>query len=138
MSTEPVLRVTVCSFGFGRSGAPPLCADGGGFVFDCRGIENPGLLQQFASKTGLDSDVKDFLDQHTAMPRFLHAIFELLTVAIVEHRQRGHTRVQVAFGCTGGQHRSVYAAEETKAWLALFGGDRLSIDIIHTERDGWP
>jgi UPF0042 nucleotide-binding protein len=102
----PSLSITVISFGYHKSGLAPRGEDGGGFVFDCRGIENPGTRPDMATKTGLDPDVQRFLECETTMTKYLNAVWQLLTTALQQHRRRGHTRMHIAFGCTGGQHRT--------------------------------
>ena len=85
--------------------------NGGGFVFDCRAILNPGRLEAFKSKTGRDKEVKDFLEQQTKMPEYLNSVFDLVDISVEDYIQRGFKSLMVNFGCTGGQHRSVYAAD---------------------------
>jgi UPF0042 nucleotide-binding protein len=85
--------------------------NGGGFVFDCRFITNPGKFDEYKSKTGKDFDVKFFLETQTEMPDFLKSVYSIVDKAIDKYSQRDFTNLIVSFGCTGGLHRSVYAAE---------------------------
>jgi RNase adaptor protein for sRNA GlmZ degradation len=84
---------------------------GGGFVFDCRALPNPGREERFAAQTGQDRDVASFLDTQPEVDRFLKSVFSLVDAAVENYRSRNFTDLLVAFGCTGGQHRSVYCAE---------------------------
>ena len=107
-----MLKVRVFSFSYLHGGIPSDdSGNGGGFVFDCRFIENPGKFVEYKSKTGKDFDVKFFLETQSTMPGFLKNVFSIVDEAIEKYSQRGFTNLMVSFGCTGGQHRSVYAAE---------------------------
>ncbi|MDZ4794593.1 MAG: RNase adapter RapZ [Bacteroidota bacterium] len=106
------LIVKVCSFSYRKGGIPPdETENGGGFVFDCRGILNPGRVESMKTQTGRDKEVKDFLEQQTKMPAFLNSVFDIVDTTVEEYIKRGFERLMVSFGCTGGQHRSVYAAD---------------------------
>jgi aminoglycoside/choline kinase family phosphotransferase len=108
---ETPLVVRISSFSY-KNGIPPdATPNGGGFVFDCRGILNPGRQQAFKTRTGRDKDVKDFLEQQTKMPDFLNSVFTLTDIAVEDYIKRGFSNLMISFGCTGGQHRSVYAAD---------------------------
>ena len=85
--------------------------NGGGFVFDCRFITNPGKFDEYKTKSGKDFDVKFFLETQTEMPDFLKSVFSIVDNAIEKYSKMDFTNLIVSFGCTGGQHRSVYAAD---------------------------
>ncbi len=105
------LVVHINSFSY-RKGIPiDATGNGGGFVFDCRGILNPGRLDNFKTKTGRDKEVKDFLEQHTKMLEFLNSVYDIVDISVEDYIKRGFDSLMVNFGCTGGQHRSVYAAD---------------------------
>ncbi|MFN9112098.1 MAG: phosphotransferase, partial [Bacteroidota bacterium] len=106
---ETKLVVHVNSFSYKTTGIPSDPSDnGGGFVFDCRGILNPGRIQEYKQQTGRDKGVKDYLEQQTKMPHFLNNVYNIVDIAVEDYMKRGFESLQVSFGCTGGQHRSVY------------------------------
>lgn len=105
------LVVKVCSFSFRKQIPQDNSGNGGGFVFDCRGILNPGRVDSMKTQTGRDKEVKDFLEQQTKMPEFLNSVFDIVDVTVEEYIKRGFESLMISFGCTGGQHRSVYAAD---------------------------
>jgi aminoglycoside/choline kinase family phosphotransferase len=108
---DTALEVEINSFSY-RTGIPPdETTNGGGFVFDCRGILNPGRFDEYKKLTGRDKAVKDFLEQRTKMPDYLNSIFDIIDISVTDYIQRGFHHLVVNFGCTGGQHRSVYAAD---------------------------
>lgn len=111
-TTDTPLVVKVCSFSFKNGGIPADESDnGGGFVFDCRGILNPGRVESMKTQTGRDKEVKDFLEQQTKMLEFLNSVFDVVDTTVEDYIKRGFDSLMVSFGCTGGQHRSVYAAD---------------------------
>lgn len=131
-SLHPVLLVTVMSFSY-KNGIPnDPSGHGGGFVFDCRALPNPGRFEQFRELTGKDPDVIRFLQKEPEVDRFLSTIFQLVDQSVAKYTQRNFTRLMVAFGCTGGQHRSVYCAEQ----LAEHVRNQFEIEVrvIHRER----
>jgi len=108
---ESDFSVALASFSY-RAGMPPVGGEhGGGFVFDCRCIPNPGREDQYKDMTGLDHPVKAYLDAKTETDQFFKHITALVDQAIDSYRKRGFTSLAVSFGCTGGQHRSVYFTE---------------------------
>ncbi|WP_346237787.1 RapZ C-terminal domain-containing protein [Niabella insulamsoli] len=110
-TSETPLVVKVCSFSF-KEGLPVEDAEnGGGFVFDCRGILNPGRVESMKCQTGRDKEVIQYLEQQTKMPVFLHSVFDVVDISVEDYIKRGFDSLYVSFGCTGGQHRSVYAAD---------------------------
>lgn len=105
------LVVKICSFSFRKQPPQDNSGNGGGFIFDCRGILNPGRVESMKTQTGRDKEVKDFLEQQTKMPEFLNSVFDIVDITVEEYINRGFESLLVSFGCTGGQHRSVYAAD---------------------------
>ncbi len=105
------LVIKICSFSYRKQLPDDDSGNGGGFVFDCRGILNPGRVDSMKTQTGRDKEVKDFLEQQTKMPEFLNSIFDIVDISVEEYINRGFESLMISFGCTGGQHRSVYAAD---------------------------
>jgi RNase adaptor protein for sRNA GlmZ degradation len=103
--------VTINSFSYKRGIPADNTENGGGFVFDCRGILNPGRIETYKKLTGRDKPVKDYLEQQTKMPDFLNSVFDIVDIAVTDYIKRDFSSLMVSFGCTGGQHRSVYAAD---------------------------
>jgi aminoglycoside/choline kinase family phosphotransferase len=106
------LVVNIKSFSFLKSGYPQNVSDnGGGFVFDCRGILNPGRVEEHKKETGRDKPVQDYLVDKTRMEEFLAGVFSTVDISVEDYIKRNFEVLEVNFGCTGGQHRSVYAAD---------------------------
>lgn len=105
------LVIKVNSFSY-RKGIPvDDSGNGGGFVFDCRGLLNPGRIDEFKMMHGRDKKVMDYIEQQTKMTEFLNSVFDIVDISAAEYIKRGFKSLMVSFGCTGGQHRSVYAAD---------------------------
>ncbi len=105
------LNIEIHSFSYKKGGIPKDNTDnGGGFVFDCRGILNHGRIEEYKSQTGNDTGVQKFLETKTEMPNFLKSIQSLISISIENYLSRNFEHLQINFGCTGGQHRSVYSA----------------------------
>ncbi|MBS1509789.1 MAG: phosphotransferase [Bacteroidetes bacterium] len=135
-TADTPLIVAINSFSFLQQGYPKdETSNGGGFVFDMRGILNPGRFEQYKYLSGLDKPVKDFLEQQTKMPDFLNAVYSMVDISVEDYIKRGFEHLCVNFGCTGGQHRSVYAAEALARHLR--NKFKVKIDLQHTNRGGW-
>lgn len=109
----------------------------GGYVFDCRGILNPGRQAAYKALTGRDKEVKDFLEQQTRMPEFLNSIFDIVDITVEDYINRGFEHLMINFGCTGGQHRSVYAADETARHLRNKYKVKVEVSHIEQESKNW-
>jgi aminoglycoside/choline kinase family phosphotransferase len=132
-SAETPLVVHINSFSYKKVIPSDTLGNGGGFVFDCRGILNPGRIEAFKSKTGRDKEVKDYLEQETKMPEYLNSVFDLVDISVEDYIKRGFKSLMVSFGCTGGQHRSVYAADALARHLKNKFG--VTTEIHHVEQD---
>lgn len=126
------LEVLVTSFSF-RKGIPEdPSGNGGGYVFDCRALPNPGKIEFYRSFTGMDREVVDFFADKPQVPDFLSSAYRLADAHVERFLERGFTHMMVSFGCTGGQHRSVYCAEKMAAHLKEKYGVR--IKLLHREQ----
>jgi len=134
--TTPLL-VKVSSFSY-RNGIPAGDADnGGGFVFDCRGLLNPGRFEEYKKLTGRDKPVKDFLEQQTKMPDFLNSVFDIVDITVADYIRRDFESLTINFGCTGGQHRSVYAADALARHLRNKFGVKLELKHMVQDAKDW-
>jgi len=130
--SEPSLVISIYSFGFHVSGIPrDPTGHGGGFVFDCRGLPNPGREQQFQKLTGIDPQIQSYLRQYPEVDRFLKNSFELIRDSALNYQERGFNHLMVSFGCTGGQHRSVYCAHIMADYLRKEG---FNVRVIHVDK----
>ncbi|HMO63556.1 MAG TPA: RNase adapter RapZ [Ferruginibacter sp.] len=135
-STDTPLVVTINSFSFLQNGYPKDETDnGGGYVFDMRGILNPGRFDPYKHLSGQDKPVKDFLEQKTKMPDFLNGVYSLVDVSVEEYIKRGFKHLDINFGCTGGQHRSVYAAEALARHLR--NKFKVKVELKHLNKENW-
>lgn len=127
-----MLSVTIYSFSFKRGIPVDESGNGGGYVFDCRSTHNPGKYDEYKTLTGLDQPVIDFLEHDGEILTFLQSVYDLVDHHVERFIKRDFTNLQVAFGCTGGQHRSVYCAEH----LAHHLHDKypIRIHLIHREQ----
>jgi aminoglycoside/choline kinase family phosphotransferase len=132
-TADTPLVVHVNSFSYKKEQPSDESGNGGGFIFDCRGILNPGRIPEFKTQTGRDKPVKDFLEQQTRMPEFLNSIYNIVDISVEDYIRRGFDSLQVSFGCTGGQHRSVYAADALARHLR--NKFHVKIDLHHIEQE---
>jgi len=129
-----MLKVKIYSFSYKKSGIPAdETSNGGGFVFDCRFIYNPGREIKFIPMTGKDKEVIDFMDKDEKMQKFIGNVFSIVDAAVEDYMSRDFSNLMVSFGCTGGQHRSVYAAEKLREHVQKKFGKNIQVVIIHSE-----
>ncbi|MDR1699298.1 MAG: phosphotransferase [Prevotellaceae bacterium] len=127
------LWVTVYSFSYKKGIPPDTSGNGGGFVFDCRAIDNPGRYEEYKHLTGLDKPVRDYLEKDGEILHFLASVKALTDASISCYIEREFTHLMISFGCTGGQHRSVYCAQ----YLAEHIAKKFSVKVklIHREQE---
>ena len=132
----PGLTVHVKSFSYKHGLPRDRTGHGGGYVFDCRILPNPGRIAAYAPLTGRDEKVVDFLEKDREVRRFLSQTRSLVDQAVKHHLGREFTDLTVAFGCTGGRHRSVFCAERLAAHLQ--SRKDLRVDLHHRELEPTP
>ncbi len=125
------LLVSVGSFSYKRGLPKDPTGNGGGFIFDCRAMHNPGRYEEYKSLTGRDAPVIEFLEQRGEVGSFLQSCQALVDKSIEVYLRRGFTNLSVYFGCTGGQHRSVYCAEH----LAQYVNKKYDVDVRLEHRE---
>lgn len=118
MDKERKLQVTVCSFAYKKGIPNDLSGNGGGYIFDCRGLENPGKYDHYKHFTGEDPQVVRFLEEDGGVEIFLDHAYALMDKHIQRYIERKFTHLMCCFGCTGGQHRSVYCARHMAEYIS--------------------
>ncbi|MEX6686101.1 RNase adapter RapZ [Danxiaibacter flavus] len=129
------LVVKINSFSYKKGIPQDTTNNGGGFVFDCRGILNPGRFDQYKTLSGKDKQVIDFLEQQTKMGDFLNSVFDIVDISVEDYLRRDFDSLMINFGCTGGQHRSVYAAEQTARHLK--NKFKVKVELHHSNEVNW-
>ncbi len=132
-----LLTVSVNSFAYSSGPPPDTSGNGGGFIFDCRFIHNPGRYEPYKKLTGRDEPVINFLKHHSQMDDFMNDVFHIVDAAVEDYIERSFTNLMANFGCTGGQHRSVYAADILAKHLKEKYGVRVELSHQEQERKGW-
>lgn len=125
------LKVRVFSFSYKKGIPADTSGNGGGYVFDCRATHNPGRYEPYKKLTGLDQPVIDFLENDGEIITFLDNIYKLADAHVERYMERGFTSLMFSFGCTGGQHRSVYSAQH----LAEHINEKFGIEVSITHRE---
>ena len=133
VSVRKPLVVKVYSFSYKKGIPMDDSGNGGGFVFDCRAVNNPGKYERYTHSTGLDESVIQFLEDDGEILHFLEHAFEMVDASVKRYKDRGFTNLMISFGCTGGQHRSVYSAQKTAEHInEKFG---VEVQLIHREQN---
>ena len=128
---ENPIAVRIFSFSFHRGGLQDETGNGGGFIFDARALPNPGREERFKALSGKDHPVADYLSRQESVQQFLSSALSLVDASVTNYQSRGFQNLMVSFGCTGGQHRSVYLAEE----LAKRLRGRRGVEVIVRHRE---
>lgn len=131
-----MLTVSISSFSF-IYGPKPVdeSKNGGGFVFDCRALPNPGKFEMYKPFSGKDKIVRQFLDEDKEVQLFMELVYQLIAQSVKKYVERDFTNLMVSFGCTGGQHRSVYAAEKLANYLK--SNFDINLKINHLREGVW-
>ena len=131
--SQKKLEVEINSFSFKRGLPKEENGNGGGFIFDCRGLHNPGRYEPYKQLHGKDKPEIEFLETQSKAKEFLEHVWQTVDIAIENYLERDFEHLQINFGCTGGQHRSVYCAEQTA--LHLKNKYNAKVKIKHIERE---
>ncbi len=130
------LIVRIFSFSFHHELPKDETGNGGGFIFDGRSLPNPGREARFKSLTGRDVPVMDYLHQQESVHQYLAGVFSLIDASVENYQERGFKNLMVSFGCTGGQHRSVYLAEQLAKHLRGRAGIEVIVRHLELEKLG--
>ncbi len=131
-SHDTALVVRVFSFSYKKGLPADESGNGGGYVFDCRSTHNPGRYEPYKQLTGLDQPVIDFLEEDGEIVTFLEHVYALADTHVARYIERGFTSLMFSFGCTGGQHRSVYSAQHLAEYLHQKFG--VEVRLVHREQ----
>jgi aminoglycoside/choline kinase family phosphotransferase len=125
------LVVRINSFGFHKTGIPKdSSGNNGGFVFDCRFLPNPGREEKYKTLTGKDAEIVAYFSKYKIVNDFLNHVFKIVDFTIDNYQSRSFSDLMISFGCTGGQHRSVFCAERLAEYLKKKG---IQIKVTHNE-----
>ncbi len=132
------LTINVRSFSYKKGIPEDTSGNGGGYVFDCRGVLNPGRIEAYKTQTGRDEAVKLYLETETKIHEFLGGVFQVIDISIEDYLNRGFLNLDINFGCTGGQHRSVYSADATAKHIEeKFPDAKVVVHHVMQEEKNW-
>ena len=135
-SSAESLKVRIFSFSFHREMPTDDTGNGGGFVFDARSLPNPGREERFRQLTGKDAAVIDYLNQQESVHQYLASVLSLVDASVSGYQRRGFKNLMISFGCTGGQHRSVFLAEQLAKHLRGSNGVEVAVRHVELEKMG--
>lgn len=127
------LEVKVVSFAYKKGIPNDPSGNGGGFIFDCRAINNPGKYERYNHFTGMEEPVIQFLEEEGEITDFLQHVYTIVDSSVQRYMDRGFTNLMICFGCTGGQHRSVYSAQHLAEHIHKKFG--IKVDLVHREQN---
>jgi len=133
--SDQELKILVRSFSYKKRMLSDDSGHGFGFVFDMRAIDNPGRIEHMKVMSGMDKEVRDYLENETRIMEFLQHVKGLIDITVENFLERNFTNLTINFGCTGGQHRSVFAAE----WMTVYLKEKYGVEVVleHLERGTW-
>jgi RNase adaptor protein for sRNA GlmZ degradation len=127
-----MLTVEITSFSFKKGYPEDTSGNGGGFVFDCRALPNPGRYKEYATVNGTQQPVIEFFANYpNECEEFLNSVYSLASQSVKKYMERDFTHLMINFGCTGGQHRSVYFAEQ----LAKYVKETFPVQVVVVHRE---
>lgn len=132
-----MLNLHIKSFSYKVAIPNDRSGHGGGFVFDCRWINNPGRHEAYKSKTGRDPDVISFFKEHSNIDQFINNVHSVVDPAVERYLQRGFSDLSIFFGCTGGQHRSVYCADAIANYFKTQSDVEVHLEHVEQEKKQW-
>ena len=133
VNLDKPLVVTIYSFSYKKGVPNDDSGNGGGFVFDCRAVNNPGKYERFQSLNGLDAPVIQFLEEDGEILKLLDNAYSMVDTSVKRYMDRKFTNLMVSFGCTGGQHRSVYSAQKMAEHISRKFG--IEVNLVHREQN---
>ena len=132
-----MLHLRICSFSYKVAVPEDESGHGGGFVFDCRWINNPGRHEAYKKLTGRDEEVINFFKDHSNIDLFVQNVLSVIEPAVNRYIDRGFNHLSVFFGCTGGQHRSVYCADAIANYFKEWDTITVQLQHIEQEKKNW-
>jgi aminoglycoside/choline kinase family phosphotransferase len=135
-TAETKLAVRIFSFSFHNEMPADESGNGGGFVFDARSLPNPGREEKYRALTGRDAAVIDYLSHEESVHQYMASVFSLVDASVASYQRRGFSNLMVSFGCTGGQHRSVYLAEQLAKHLRKISRVEVAVRHVQLEKMG--